>query len=67
MTANRESGHACRVCGGKVQEFIDLGMQPTANGFVPPEEAGQVFLFRLAVGACESCTMVQLLDEVPQE
>lgn len=66
MTAN-EPGYACRVCGGKVQEFIDLGPQPTANGFVLPEEADRVRLFRLAVGACESCTLVQLLDEVPQE
>ncbi|MGH3756307.1 methyltransferase domain-containing protein [Actinophytocola sp.] len=67
MTADDHSGHTCRVCGGKVAEFIDLGQQPTANGFLLPHEADQVFLFRLAIGACESCTMVQLLDEVPQE
>lgn len=67
MTAYDHAEHECRVCGGRVQEFLDLGQQPTANGFLRPEEADGVFLFRLAVGACESCTMVQLLDEVPQE
>ncbi|WP_184837138.1 class I SAM-dependent methyltransferase [Allocatelliglobosispora scoriae] len=57
----------CRVCGGKVQEFVDLGRQPTANGFLLPEEVDREFFFRLAVGVCELCTMVQLLEEVPQD
>lgn len=57
----------CRVCGGKVQEFVDLGRQPTANGFLLPHEAEDEFFFRLAVGVCELCTMVQLLEEVPQD
>ncbi|MGV9774180.1 methyltransferase domain-containing protein [Streptosporangium sp. NPDC003464] len=57
----------CRVCGGKVQEFVDLGRQPTANGFLLPHEAEQEFFFRLAVGVCELCTMVQLVEEVPQD
>jgi methylation protein EvaC len=50
-----------------VVEFVDLGRQPTANGFLLPHEVDNEFLFRLAVGACESCTMVQLMEEVPQE
>jgi methylation protein EvaC len=57
----------CRVCGGHVAEFVDLGRQPTANGFLLPHEVADEFLFRLAVGACETCTMVQLIEEVPQE
>jgi SAM-dependent methyltransferase len=57
----------CRVCGGKVVEFVDLGRQPTANGFLLPDEVDREFFFRLAVGACELCAMVQLLDEVPQD
>ncbi|MEC3976911.1 class I SAM-dependent methyltransferase [Amycolatopsis sp. H20-H5] len=57
----------CRVCDGKVQEFADLGEQPTANGFLLPHEAENEFFFRLAVGACELCGMVQLLEEVPQD
>lgn len=57
----------CRVCGGKVREFVDLGRQPTANGFLQPHEVDREFFFRLAVGACELCTMAQLIEEVPQD
>lgn len=56
----------CRVCGGNVQEFVDLGRQTMANGFLRPEEINSEPFFRLAVGMCESCTTVQLLEEVPQ-
>jgi methylation protein EvaC len=59
--------YKCRVCGGKLQEFVDLGQQPTANGFLLPEEVEREFFFRLAVGACEQCAMVQLLEVVPQD
>jgi methylation protein EvaC len=37
-----------------------------ANGFLRPEEINSEPFFRLAVGMCESCTTVQLLEEVPQ-
>ncbi|WP_018587609.1 class I SAM-dependent methyltransferase [Salinispora arenicola] len=57
----------CRVCGGKVGEFLDLGRQPTANGFLLPHEVNREFTFRLAVGACADCALVQLIDEVSQE
>ncbi|ONI89772.1 SAM-dependent methyltransferase [Saccharothrix sp. ALI-22-I] len=56
----------CRVCGGNVQEFVDLGRQTMANGFLRPEDIDSEHFFRLAVGMCESCTTVQLLEEVPQ-
>ncbi|MBR7831959.1 methyltransferase domain-containing protein [Actinospica durhamensis] len=56
----------CRVCGGNVQEFVDLGRQTMANGFLRPEDVEREYFFRLAVGMCELCTMVQLLEEVPQ-
>lgn len=57
---------SCRVCGGNVQEFVDLGRQTMANGFLRPEDIDSEYFFRLAVGMCESCTMVQLVEEVPQ-
>ncbi|MDG4766896.1 class I SAM-dependent methyltransferase [Solwaraspora sp. WMMD406] len=58
---------SCRICGGPVQEILDLGRQPSANKFLLPSEVEQEFLFRLAIGACADCTMVQLLEDVPQE
>ncbi|KLO37882.1 SAM-dependent methyltransferase [Mycobacterium nebraskense] len=56
---------SCRLCEGGVREVLDLGPQPVSNAFVTPEEAAEVPFFRLAIGLCTSCTMVQQLDEVP--
>ncbi|EHR52774.1 methyltransferase family protein [Saccharomonospora marina XMU15] len=56
----------CRICGSSVREFFDFGMQPVANGFVSEEQLGQESFFRLSVGVCTNCTMVQLTQEVPR-
>ncbi|MFG2678565.1 methyltransferase domain-containing protein [Streptomyces sp. NPDC048392] len=59
---------ACRSCGGTLREFLDLGAQPMANAYVPPEQADEeAFSFRLAIGSCVDCAMVQLIDEVPHD
>ncbi|MFI0424824.1 methyltransferase domain-containing protein [Spongiactinospora sp. 9N601] len=58
---------ACRVCGGRVSQFADFGRQPLSDAFVLPGEIGQEFFYDLAAGLCESCTMVQLMAEVPRE
>ncbi|MEU4711943.1 class I SAM-dependent methyltransferase [Nocardia salmonicida] len=57
----------CRICGGTVVEFFDFGQQPISDAFLKPDQVDNEFFFRLAVGICESCTMVQLLEEVPRE
>ncbi|SDJ97531.1 methylation protein EvaC [Actinopolyspora mzabensis] len=57
----------CRICGGKLHEFLDMGKQPSANGFIDPAETSDEFQFRLALGTCVGCGMVQLVEEVPQE
>jgi methylation protein EvaC len=57
----------CRVCGGVVEEFLDLGRQPLSDRFLKPGDTGGEFFFRLAVGRCASCTMVQLAEEVPRD
>lgn len=56
---------SCRLCGGALREVIDLGRQPVSNAFVRPEDTDKVPFFRLAVGVCASCMMVQQLDEMP--
>lgn len=38
-----------------------------ANAFLKPSQFADEFFYRLAVGMCQSCTMVQLIDEVPNE
>lgn len=58
---------SCRICGGHLHEFFEFGRQPLANALISPGHDGEELLFRLAVGICRSCTMVQLTDEVPRE
>lgn len=65
--ANAAGTARCRICGGVVESFFDFGRQPVSDSFVTPESAGSEFYFRLAAGICTSCTMVQLLEEVPRE
>lgn len=57
--------YRCRICGGALRQVIDLGRQPVSNAFVKREDADKVPVFRLAVGSCERCSMVQQLDTVP--
>jgi methylation protein EvaC len=56
----------CRACGGEVSEFLDFGGQPLSDCFLTPGQTGDEFFYRLAVGVCGTCTMVQLLEEVPR-
>ncbi len=55
----------CRICGGILREVLDLGRQPVSNAFVRLEDAPKVPFFRLAIGRCDSCAMVQQLETVP--
>ncbi|MFC5831569.1 methyltransferase domain-containing protein [Nonomuraea insulae] len=57
----------CRVCGGRVSQFADFGRQPLSDAFVLPGGSEQEFFYDLAAGSCESCTMAQLMAEVPRE
>ncbi|GAB2737882.1 class I SAM-dependent methyltransferase [Amycolatopsis magusensis] len=57
----------CRVCAGTVHEFFDFGRQPLSDAFVDRAGAAEEFSFRLATGICASCSMVQLMEEVPRE
>ncbi|GGU72008.1 class I SAM-dependent methyltransferase [Lentzea flava] len=57
----------CRICESAVTEFLDLGRQPLSDAFLRPQDTDGEFFYRLAVGVCESCTMVQLVEEVPRD
>ncbi|MFF4224670.1 methyltransferase domain-containing protein [Streptomyces abikoensis] len=58
----------CRICAGPVQEFFDFGRQPLSDAFLPVDaDFSQEFFFRLAVGVCGTCGMVQLTEEVPRD
>jgi methylation protein EvaC len=57
----------CRACRGPVTEFFDFGRQPLSDAFRWPQDNSEEFFYRLAVGVCNECTMVQLMEEVPRE
>ena len=57
----------CRICSGALHPFADFGRQPISDAFVSPDDTASEFFFHLAVGVCEGCSMVQLLEEVPRE
>jgi hypothetical protein len=52
----------CRACGAQLkQTFVDLGLSPLANSYVPAEKVreGEVF-YPLHVYVCDHCFLVQL-------
>ncbi|MDA0638174.1 class I SAM-dependent methyltransferase [Nonomuraea sp. MCN248] len=65
--ASKSDVSKCRICAGEVRKFFDFGTQPLSDAFLTEREKDQAFHFRLAVGLCTGCTMVQLLEEVPRE
>ncbi|MGN9837175.1 methyltransferase domain-containing protein [Nonomuraea sp. H19] len=58
---------SCRICSGPVKGSIDLGVQPRGNAFPKPDQLAGEFFYPLLVGMCDSCAMVQLMAEIPQE
>lgn len=54
--------HPCRFCARELDEtFVDLGLSPLANSFVPPERANVLEpTYPLHAYACRACGLVQL-------
>ena len=56
------SATACRICASALSHtFVDLGMSPPSNSYLPAEALGQMEPFYpLRVMLCASCKLVQL-------
>lgn len=56
----------CRLCGaGLSRTFVDLGMSPPCESFVPPDRIGFMeAYFPLHAMVCEECFLVQLPEHV---
>jgi SAM-dependent methyltransferase len=67
MTATKQSG--CRFCGTKLEHtFVDLGMSPLCESFLPGEQLNQMEAFYpLHAYVCGSCFLVQLEAYVTPE
>ena len=62
-------GGPCRLCGRRLTDvFVDLGMSPLCESYVPADrlEAPEVF-YPLRVWICAGCLLVQLPPHVPAE
>ena len=63
------SSWPCRLCGRPLTDvFVDLGMSPPCESYVPPErlESPEVF-YPLRVWICGECLLVQLPPHIPAE
>jgi SAM-dependent methyltransferase len=60
---------ACRFCSAPLQHtFVDLGMSPLCESYVPPERLGAAEAFYpLHARVCERCLLVQLEEFVAPE
>lgn len=59
-------GHSsCRFCGGELHPFVDLGLSPLCESFVPESQLneGESF-YPLNVKICSSCWLAQLGEYV---
>lgn len=58
----------CRVCDStQLVPAVDLGNQPWANNFLPPDQVGKEMFYPLRVLLCEKCQTAQLDYTVPKE
>ena len=57
----------CLICESEYQLFVDFGDMPIANAFATKEEIENEYTFPMKVGFCESCYMVQLVEQPDRE
>mgnify|MGYP000394984776 CR=1 FL=1 len=57
----------CLICESEYQPFVDFGDMPIANAFSTKKELEDEYTFPMRVGFCESCNMVQLVEQPDRE
>ena len=57
----------CLICESEYQPFVDFGDMPIANAFATKKELEDEYTFPMRVGFCESCNMVQLVEQPGRE
>jgi SAM-dependent methyltransferase len=58
----------CRSCDKPIKPFFDLDDMPLVNNFLRKEEIGFEKKFKLGIGFCSHCCLVQLVNNVqPKE
>ncbi len=69
VEAHEATPHHCRLCGSKVDRtFVDLGMSPLCESFIPPDRVDDMEPFYpLHALVCGECFLVQLKEYVSPE
>jgi methylation protein EvaC len=57
----------CLICESEYKPFVDFGDMPIANAFATKKELEDEYTFPMRVGFCESCNMVQLVEQPGRE
>jgi len=57
----------CLICKSEYRSFVDFGDMPIANAFASREEQINEYTFRMKVGFCTQCNMVQLVEQPERE
>ena len=57
----------CLICECEYLPFVDFGDMPIANAFATKKELEDEYTFAMRVGFCESCNMVQLVEQPDRE
>lgn len=57
----------CLICKSIAKPFIDFGNMPLGNGFLATEQFAMEYRFSMKVAFCETCGMVQLLEQPDRE
>jgi SAM-dependent methyltransferase len=68
-SASSDSRTACHVCGDAtgVREFLSLGVLPLGNAFIDASAVPSEQEFPLAMGVCDQCHLVQIVEPAPVE
>jgi SAM-dependent methyltransferase len=67
-SAAESAGQLCRFCGGPLHSFVDLGMSPLCESFLPADKLDAMEPFYpLHVRICGDCLLAQLPEFVPPE
>lgn len=57
----------CRACNSPISEFFSLGDMPLVNSYPTKEQLSNEEKYRLAVGFCPNCYLVQLMKNIAPE
>ena len=60
--------YRCRSCGDDLRVFLSLGETPLADALLAPEDVARPEpRYPLDVAFCPTCSLVQILEEVPPQ